>query len=155
MVQLSEITFPEAIECGAEQLSCAADKIMNLWLKRPAVAVVPGIGRDVAIVLEYRRRIPVFRFPLEPVAALENQDVLSRRCEASSESATTGAAADDNDVEALVHGNSIRDQRCCALCRRPQKSWSRSNNSRLLRRGRRQRSQSPLGGPYDRAVWPH
>ena len=114
MVQLSEITFPEAIERGAEQLSCAADKIMNLWLKRPAVAVVPGIGRDVAIVLEDCYRIPIFSFSLEPIATLENQDALPRRCEAPSESATTSAAADDNDVEALVHGNSIRDQRCCA-----------------------------------------
>ena len=114
MAQLSEITFPKAIERGAEHLSCAADKIMNLRLKRVVVAVVPSVRRDVAILLEDCYRIPIFSFSLEPVATLENEDALPRRCEAPSESATTSAAADDNDVEALVHGNSIRDQRCCA-----------------------------------------
>ena len=44
MAELGEITFPETIESGAEQLGCAADEIMDLRLKWPAVAVVPGIG---------------------------------------------------------------------------------------------------------------
>ena len=114
MAQLGEITFPQAIERGAEQLGRPAHEIMHLRLKRPAVAVVPGVGRDVAIVLEHRRRIPVVSLASEPVATLEKQDVPSRRCEASGKRATAGSAANDDDVEAFVHGNSIRDQRCYA-----------------------------------------
>jgi hypothetical protein len=72
MAKLAEITLPEAIECGAEQLGRAADEIMHLRLKRPAVAVVPDVRRDVAIVLEHRPRIPIVSLAFEPVATLEN-----------------------------------------------------------------------------------
>ncbi len=114
MTQLAEILLPKAIQRGTEHLGRSADKIMYLRLKRPAVAVVPGIGRDIAVLHEDRCRIPVFRLALEPVAALENQDALPRGREVSGESAAACAAADDDDVEALVHARSAKDRGCCA-----------------------------------------
>ena len=103
MAQLAEILLPQPIQRGAEHLGRAADEVMHLRLERPAVAVVPGLGRDVAVLLEHRRGIPVQRLALEPVAALENQDALSRGRELAGERAAARAAADDDDVVALVH----------------------------------------------------
>jgi len=81
MPQLPEILASQAIERGAKKFGRTADEVVHLRLKRPAVAVVPGVGGDVAVVLEYRGHIPVLGLALEPVAALEDQDALSRRRE--------------------------------------------------------------------------
>jgi hypothetical protein len=103
MPQLPEILASLTIQCGAEQFGRAADVIVHLRLKRLAVTVVPGVGGYVAVALEYRRHIPVLRLALKPVSALEDQDALSRRRELPCERATTRAAADNDDVVALVH----------------------------------------------------
>ena len=103
MLEFAEILLAQAIEGGAEHLGRAADEIMHLRLKRPAVPVVPGVGRDVAVIHEHRRCIPVLRLTLEPIAALEDEDALSRRGKVSRESPAARAAADDNDVELLIH----------------------------------------------------
>ena len=67
------------------------------------VAVVPCIGRDIAVVHEDRCRIPVLHLALKPVAALEDQDVFARGRELPGERAAARPAADDDDVEALIH----------------------------------------------------
>src|SRR5262249_14578881 len=103
MAQLAEVLLPEAVQRSAEHLGRAADEIMHLRLKRPTVAIIPCVGRDVAVVLEHRRRIPIFCLALEPVAALENQDALPRWRELPRERAAARAAADDDNVEAPVH----------------------------------------------------
>src|SRR4029077_15975938 len=108
MVQLTEILASQPIERSAEQFGRAADEVVHLWLKWPAVTVMPGIGGYVPVLLEYRRRIPVLHLALEPVAALEDQDALSRRRELPGESATARAAADDDDVVSLDHGDPLK-----------------------------------------------
>jgi hypothetical protein len=110
MAQLAEVLPAQTIERRAEHLGRPADEIMYLRLKRPAVAVVPGLGGDIAVLHEHRRRIPVLRLALEPIAALENQDALSRGRELSGERAAACAAADDDDVKALVHACSISEK---------------------------------------------
>src|SRR5262249_27765555 len=74
-----------------------------LRLKRSTLTVVPGIGRNVAVLYEDCCRIPVLRFALKPVAALEDQNVLARGSELSGERAAPRPAAYDDDVEALIH----------------------------------------------------
>src|SRR5215469_13160560 len=103
MPQLAEILLSEAIHGCTEHLRGAADEIMYLRLERSTVAVVPGVGRDVAVLYEDCCRIPVLRLALEPIAALENQDVLACGSELSGERAATRPAAYDDDVEALIH----------------------------------------------------
>src|SRR5215469_9491377 len=103
MPQLAEILLSEAIHGCTEHLRGAADEIMYLRLERSTVAVVPGVGRDVAVLYEDCCRIPVLRLALKPVAALKNQDVLARGGELSGERAATCPAAYDYDVEALIH----------------------------------------------------
>src|SRR5215831_15142518 len=103
MPQLAEILLSEAIHGCTEHLRGAADEIMYLRLERSTVAVVPGVGRDVAVLYEDCCRIPVLRLALKPVAALKNQDVLARGGELSDERAATCPAAYDDDVEALIH----------------------------------------------------
>src|SRR5215471_21545311 len=118
MPQLAEILLPEAIQGCAEHLCGAADKIVHLRLERSTVAVVPSIGRDIPVLHEDRCRIPVLRLALEPIAALENQDVLARARELSGERAAPRSAADYDDVEALIHTSlrpaSVRDPGCYA-----------------------------------------
>ena len=104
VADLLEVPLPQAIERGAEHLAGAADEIVHLRLKRLAVAVVPGVGRDVAVLLENGRRIPVQRLALEPVAALKNQNALPRGRELACQRTAARSAADDDDVEMLVHG---------------------------------------------------
>ena len=77
MAQLAKVLSPQAIQRSAEQFGRAADEVVHLRLKWPAVTVVPGVGGYVAVVLEYCRRIPVLGLALEPVSALEYQDLLS------------------------------------------------------------------------------
>src|SRR5215469_12244374 len=79
MAQLAEILAAQAVQRGAEQLGRAANEVVHLRLKWPAVAVVPGVRGYVAILVEYRGRVPVLRLAPEPVAALEDQYLLSRR----------------------------------------------------------------------------
>src|SRR5262249_51291561 len=115
MPQLAEISLPQAIQGGAEHLCGAADKIVHLWMERSTVAVVPCIRRDITVVYEDRCRIPVLCPALEPVAALGERDVLARGCEWRGERAATRPAADDDDVEALIHDPPpLRDRGCCA-----------------------------------------
>src|SRR5262249_34223201 len=103
MPQLAEILLPEAIQGCAEHLCGTADKIVHLRLERSAVSIVPCVRRDIAVLHEHRCRIPVLHLALEPVAALEDQDVLARGCELSGERAAPRPAADNDDVKALVH----------------------------------------------------
>src|SRR5262249_20302475 len=112
MVEVAEIFFGQPVERRAEQFCGAADEIMHLRLERAAVAVVPALGRDIAVLHEHRRRVPVLRLALEPIAALEDEDALARRREVSRERAAAGAAADDDDVEALIH---MRLARACSF----------------------------------------
>src|SRR5262245_41402987 len=74
MVEFPEILAPQTIQRSTEEFGRAADKVVHLRLKRPAITVVPGIGGDVAILLKDRRRIPVLSLALQPVATLQDQD---------------------------------------------------------------------------------
>src|SRR5215468_283598 len=108
MAQHAEILAPQAIQRGAEQLGCAADEVVHLRLKWLAMEVIPGVWRYVAILVEYRGCIPVLHLAPEPVAALQDQNVLSRRCELPGEGAATRATADDDDVVALTHASLLK-----------------------------------------------
>ena len=103
VLDLAKIFFPQPVERRPEQFCRAADEIMHLRLKRPAVAIVPALRRDVAVLHEQGCRVPVLRLALEPIAALENEDALPRRREVSRQRAAARAAANDDDVEALIH----------------------------------------------------
>jgi hypothetical protein len=98
VAKLTEVLGTQAIEGSAVQLRGAADEVVDLRLKRVSVAVVPGVGRDVAVVREHVLRRPVARSAGEPATALEQQDALARRREMSRKRAAARARADDDDV---------------------------------------------------------
>src|SRR5262245_6755209 len=99
MLEDPEILFAEAVERGAVELGGAADEVVDLRLERLALLVVPGVGRDVAVVDEDVGRRPVGRLAGKPVAALEQEDALARGREVAGERAAAGAGSDDDDVE--------------------------------------------------------
>ena len=115
MAQFAEILLAQTIERRAEHLGGAADKIVNLGLKRLSVRCQPGLRRDVAVDAEDVLDAPVAGFPRQPVAALEDQDPFPGRREPVGQSAPASAAADDDQVIALGH----RDQSPTLLCIMP------------------------------------
>ena len=85
VAQLAEILLAQAVQRGAVELRGAADAVVHLRLEGLAVAVVPRVRRDVAVVDEDVPREPVLRLAREPVAPLEEEDALPEgaRCRAS------------------------------------------------------------------------
>ena len=79
VAQLAEVLPAQTVQGCAVHLRGAADEVVDLRLECPPVGVVPGVRRDVAVVDEDGLRVPVQRFPFQPVAALENQDALPGR----------------------------------------------------------------------------
>ena len=108
MWQLPEILAAQAIQRGAEQFCRTANEVVHLWLKRPTGAIVPGVGGYVAVVLEYRRRIPVLRLAFQPVTTLKDQDTLSRRRNLPCECPATRATPNDDDVVVFVHVKELK-----------------------------------------------
>ena len=98
VLQLAEVLRPEPVEGRPVQLGRPAHEVVHLRLELLAVAVDPGVRRDVAAVHEHGLVRPVLRLACQPVAALEQQDALAGRGEAVRERAPAGAAADDDDV---------------------------------------------------------
>ena len=97
-LELAEVLLAEAVERRAVELRRPADEVVDLRLERLALLVVPGVLRDVAVVDEDVGGIPVLRFARKPVAALEQEDALTRGREVTREGAAARAGADDDDV---------------------------------------------------------
>src|SRR5262245_45748008 len=79
--KLTEVFTAQPIERSAIHLGGAPDKVVNLWLEWSALAVEPGVGRDISVVDKHRFGIPVQCLAFQPVTALENQDAFSGRGE--------------------------------------------------------------------------
>jgi hypothetical protein len=98
VAKLAEILGAQAVERRSVELGRATDEVVHLWLERLAVGVVPGVGRDVAVLDEHVLGEPVLRLAREPVAALEKQDALARGSELVNQRAAAGSAADHDHV---------------------------------------------------------
>ena len=96
--KLAEVLLAQTVERRAVELRGAADEVMDLRLERLPLRVVPGVLRDVAVVDEDVLREPVRRLARQPVAALQQQDPLARRCQVAGQGAAARARADDDDV---------------------------------------------------------
>ena len=106
VAELSEVLLAEAIERGAVELRRAADEVVHLRLERLALLVVPGVRRDVPVLDEHVAREPVLNLAREPVAALEQQDALSRRRKVPGERPAARTRADDHHVVRVHHMSS-------------------------------------------------
>src|SRR5262249_38276040 len=56
--QFSEVLATQAVQGRAVHFGGSADKVVDLWLERFPVSVVPGVGGDIAVVYEYSLSIP-------------------------------------------------------------------------------------------------
>ncbi len=108
VAQLAEVLGAHPVEGRAIQLGRPSNEVVNLRLEGLAGAVVPGVGRDVAVVHEHVGGRPVGGLAGQPAAALEQQDALARRREVARERAAAGAGADDDDVVG-VHQRDLRN----------------------------------------------
>ena len=107
VAQLAEVLLAQPVQRRAVELGRAADDVMDAGLERLAVAVVPRVRRDVAVVHEDRLRVPVLELAREPVAPLEEEDALARRGEVPRERPAACAGTDDDHVIG-VHATSLR-----------------------------------------------
>ena len=109
VAELAEVLLAEPVERRAVELRRASDEVVDPRLERLALLVVPGVGRDVAVVHEHVLGRPVLRLARQPVAALEQEDPLARGGEVPRERAAARAGADDDDVVASMrpHGSPL------------------------------------------------
>ena len=106
--QCVEVLLPEPVKRRSVDLGGPTHEVVDLRLEGPAGFVVPGVLRDVAVVDEDRRRVPVLRLRREPIPAFENQHALSRGSESMCESAAASTRPDDDHVVVLSHQSSWR-----------------------------------------------
>ena len=78
MLQFAEVRLAQPVQRGPVELRRPAHEIVDLGLEGLAVLVVPGVFRDVTVVDEDGRSIPVLDLPGQPVAALEDQYPFAR-----------------------------------------------------------------------------
>jgi hypothetical protein len=103
MAELAEVLRPQPVQRGPVELRRSADEVVHLRVERLPLLVVPRVGRDVLVVDEHVLREPVGRLARQPVAALEQEDLLSRRREVPGERSATRAGADDDHVVGVHH----------------------------------------------------
>ena len=103
VLQLTEVLGPQPVQGGSVQLRRAADVVVDLRLEGLAIRVVPGLGRDVPSLDEYRIGVPVLALSRKEVPAFDEQDLRSRWSEGVRKRAPTRAGADDDHVVALRH----------------------------------------------------
>ena len=128
--ELAEVLFAQTVQRRAVELRRAADAVVHLRLEGLAVAVVPGVRRDVAVLDEHVRGGPVLRLARQPVAALEQQDPLARGSQMPRERAAARAAADDDhvvvahqDSSAIRSATMIRP--AASISARCEKAWGK------------------------------
>ena len=103
VLQLAEVLLAEPVQRRAVHFRCTTDEVMDSGLERLTLGVVPGVGRDVAVVDEHRLRDPVLELAREPVAALEQEDALAGRSKVTSERPAARPGSDDDDVVGVHH----------------------------------------------------
>src|SRR5215510_9357641 len=102
MPQFSKILLSEADESGAIKLGIAADEVMSAWHKFIPFHVSPRLDIVVAAVANNRTGVPILLFTWDEIAALKQENLLSRRRQAVGERAASSATSDDDDVVVVV-----------------------------------------------------
>src|SRR5215468_12458750 len=100
---LAEVLRAQPVQGRAVHLCGPADEVVHLRLERGAVAVIPGIGRDIPPVDENLVRLPVIELFGEVIAALQQQDLLTGPGNRVRESAAPRAGPYHYHVELLGH----------------------------------------------------
>ena len=104
VAQFAEVLGAHPVQRGSVQLGGAADEVMHLRLvERLGLRVIPAVRGDVAAVDEHVHGGPVLRLAGQPVAALEQQDALTRGGQVAGERAAARPGSDDDHVVMSVH----------------------------------------------------
>jgi hypothetical protein len=102
VLDLLEVALAQAEQDPAVDLGVAANEVVGVRAERDPVLVIPPFGGDIALVVEDLARVPVLALARQVAAALEQQDLLARRCESVGERPAARAGADDYEV-VVVH----------------------------------------------------
>ena len=104
VAQFAEVLGAHPVQRGPVQLGGSADEVMYLRLEeRLGLRVVPAVRGDVAAVDEHVHGGPVLRLAGQPVAALEQQDALTRGSQVAGQRAAARPGSDDDHVVLSVH----------------------------------------------------
>src|ERR1044072_828253 len=98
MANLPEILLAKSKERRAIELRVAADIIICVRVKLMASAIAPGLFRVVPRLYIHGAGVPVLLLALDVIAALQEQDALSRVRESVRERPPSSSRADDDYV---------------------------------------------------------
>src|SRR5258708_40290834 len=108
MLKVAEILSAQPIKGRTIHLGGAPHEIVDTGLKGLAVLVLPDVSGDVAILDNHLFGTPILGLSRQPVAAFEQQDVLSQGSQMIGQRPAAGAAADDDDViVSVAHESSL------------------------------------------------
>ena len=105
MLNLLKIPLPQPEMGSPIHLRGPTHKVMATGLEGFALAIEPGVLRNIATLLENLRGIPIFRLPRQPVPPLQNQHLQTRASQLAGQGATSSTTADDQHIHMLVNGN--------------------------------------------------
>src|SRR5688572_20456172 len=103
MSQRLEVALPQPEEGGAVKFGVAADVVVRMRMERLAGAIAPRFRGVVAALDVDRARVPIGLLASHVIAALEDQNALSRCRQPVAKRSAAGAAADDDHVVPLAH----------------------------------------------------
>src|SRR4030095_2568994 len=76
MANLGEVALTQPEQGGAVEFRVAADIVVDMWMERLAVFVLPQFLRVIACFDIHRTRTPIILFTRHVVAAFEDEDAL-------------------------------------------------------------------------------
>ncbi len=105
MVNFPEILFAQSEKRSAIELRVASYIVVRVRMKWLTVLVAPFFLGLILSLDVHRAGIPIGLFPTNVIAALENQNALSRRGQSVSESTSSCSSSDDDHVVVFIGGH--------------------------------------------------
>src|ERR1700691_2369287 len=98
----AEILLAKSQQCRPINLGIPANVILNAWVKRLPVLVIP---RLLGLVLRFEKNragLPIILFSGQVSAPLQKQNAFARGSKMIGERSTTSSSADDDDVKMIL-----------------------------------------------------
>src|SRR4051812_21105868 len=130
VMDLAKVALPEPEEDPAVELRLSAYVVVLAGVEGLSSLVVPRLACLVLVAHEDRATVPVVGLAAQVVAALEQQDALSRGRKPVGERAAPSAGADDDDVVLAAHWHVKSERSARSTLRSRHAAWDGSAQGR-------------------------